>query len=528
MSYLVLARKWRPQQFDEVVAQRHITTTLKNAIQQKRIAHSYLFTGPRGVGKTTTARILAKALNCEQGPTPTPCNKCSPCVGITKGSSLDVLEIDGASNRGIDEIRNLRENVKYAPSGGKYKVYIIDEVHMLTAEAFNALLKTLEEPPAHVVFVLATTQPQKIPSTIISRCLRFDFHRIPTKEIAHHLSFITTKEGIEVEEEALLAIARKAEGSMRDGQSILDQIISYQGEKIAQKDLKEILGLIDQDVLFELTQAIFQGEPSKGLTILEEVEAQGYDLLEFIHSLVGHLRNLLLAKLAQPLDLSPEEMKRYEEEAQSLDEGHLLRLIKIAQDAQSEAKRSPQPRLDLDLAVVKMAKLDSTVQLEEILEKLEGDQPPPKEVGPKEMEEKSTYHSGEESSNSEIWEKLLAKVRARKISLGTLLAEGKYLGEEGGKVRVAFYNNHNFHRKQVIQPQNRKLIEAEASDLLGREITLEVKTEEETGPQVKASKKASRPRQLPRPIDKEPIIEKVLDIFNGQIVETKPRKERQR
>ena len=328
MPYLVLARKWRPQQFDEVVAQKHITTTLRNAIAQKRIAHSYLFTGPRGVGKTTTARILAKALNCEQGPTPTPCNRCHSCVEITKGNSLDVLEIDGASNRGIDEIRNLRENVKYAPSSGKYKVYIIDEVHMLTPEAFNALLKTLEEPPAHVIFVLATTQPQKIPSTIISRCLRFDFHRIPTKEIAEHLSYIAQQEGIEVEEEALLSIARRAEGSMRDAQSIFDQIISYQGEKISQRDLKEMLGLIDQDILFSLTHAIVEGDASKGLGILEEMEIQGYDLLEFAHSLVGHLRSLLLAKLSQPLDLSAEEEQRYGEEAKNLDEGYLLRLIK--------------------------------------------------------------------------------------------------------------------------------------------------------------------------------------------------------
>jgi len=528
MSYLVLARKWRPQQFDEVIAQKHITTTLMNAIKQKRIAHSYLFTGPRGVGKTTTARILAKALNCEQGPTPIPCNKCRSCMEITRGSSLDVLEIDGASNRGIDEIRNLRENVKYAPSGGSYKVYIIDEVHMLTSEAFNALLKTLEEPPAHVIFVLATTQPQKIPSTIISRCLRFDFHRIPTREIAKNLSFIAGKEGIEVEEEALLTIAKKAEGSMRDGQSIFDQTISYQGEKITQRDLKEILGLIDQDMLFELTNAIIQGEASKGLGILEEVEIQGYDLLEFVHSLVGHLRNLLLAKLSQSLDLSAEEKKRYEEEAQNMNEGYLLRLIKIAQNAERQAKRSPQPRLDLDLAVVKMAKLDSTVQLEEILNRLRIGPSPKREVKPKRMQDVPSPHPVEEPSGSGIWEKLLAKVTARKISLGTLLAEGRYLGEEEGKIRVAFYNNHNFHRKQVVQPKNRKLIEEEAKNLLGRKVTIEVETKEEEGPQPKVSEGVSRPPHLSQLIDKEPIIQRVLDIFDGQIVETKPRKEKER
>jgi len=528
MSYLVLARKWRPQQFDEVVAQNHITTTLKNAIKQKRIAHSYLFTGPRGVGKTTTARILAKAVNCEQGPTPNPCNKCRSCVEITKGSSLDVLEIDGASNRGIEEIRNLRENVKYAPSGGRYKVYIIDEVHMLTPEAFNALLKTLEEPPAHVIFILATTQPQRIPSTIISRCLRFDFHRIPTKAIAQHLSSIATKEGIEVEEEALLAIAKRAEGSMRDSQSIFDQIISYQGGKITQKDLVEILGLIDQDVLFALTRAIFQGDAAKGLGILEKLEAQGYDLLEFIQSLVGHLRNLLLSKLSQPLDLSPEEEERYREEAQDIDEGHLLRLIKIAQDAEREAKRSPQPRLDLDLAVVKMAKLDSTVRLEEILNRLGANPIPPKGVGAGETAKPTTPHPTGGPASKGTWEELLAKVKARKISLGTLLAEGKYLGEEEGRIKVVFYNNHNFHRKQVVQPGNRKLIEEEASKILGRKITLEVEGKEEEAPQPPIPEGTARPPNLPRIVGKEPIVEKVLDIFDGQIVEAKPKREKER
>ncbi len=523
MPYLVLARKWRPQQFDEVVAQKHITTTLRNAIAQKRIAHSYLFTGPRGVGKTTTARILAKALNCEQGPTPTPCNRCHSCVEITRGNSLDVLEIDGASNRGIDEIRNLRENVKYAPSSGKYKVYIIDEVHMLTPEAFNALLKTLEEPPAHVIFVLATTQPQKIPSTIISRCLRFDFHRIPTKEIAEHLSYIAQQEGIEVEEEALLTIARRAEGSMRDAQSIFDQIISYQGEKISQRDLKEMLGLIDQDILFSLTHAIVEGDASKGLGILEEMEIQGYDLLEFAHSLVGHLRSLLLAKLSQPLDLSAEEEQRYGEEAKNLDEGYLLRLIKIAQDAEREAKRSPQPRLDLDLAVVKMAKLDSTVQLEEILNRLGIEPISPKKKKVKDAGNDFPSLPAKENSTN-LWEELLARVKSRKISLGTLLAEGEYLGEKEGKIRVCFYNNHNFHRKQVVQPQNRKLIEEEASHLFGKRVTLEVETREEEL-LTKLPPKIPQQRPNSRFGGKEPIIQKVLEIFNGQIIEVKPRKE---
>ena len=238
MSYVVIARRWRPQQFDEIIGQEHVSKTLSNAIANERIAHSYIFTGPRGVGKTTTARILAKALNCEKGPTATPCNDCASCKSITLGNSLDVLEIDGASNRGIDEIRNLRENIRYTPTQGKYKIYIIDEVHMLTKEAFNALLKTLEEPPEHALFIFATTEIHKVPATILSRCQRFDFRRIPLKTIMEHLQNICTQDKIDIEEEALLQIAKKADGSMRDSQSILDQIISYSGQRVTFDDVR--------------------------------------------------------------------------------------------------------------------------------------------------------------------------------------------------------------------------------------------------------------------------------------------------
>ncbi|MFN3477224.1 MAG: DNA polymerase III subunit gamma/tau, partial [Candidatus Methylomirabilales bacterium] len=245
MSYLVLARKWRPQTFDEVVGQRPVTQTLKNAILQNRLAHALLFAGPRGVGKTTTARILAKALNCEQGPTPEPCNRCPRCREITEGRSMDCIEIDGASNRGIDEVRELRENVRYAPALGKSKVIIIDEVHMLTEPAFNALLKTLEEPPPRVVFVLATTEPHKVPPTIHSRCQRHDFRRIGLQEMVGRLQTICSAEGIEVEKEALLAMAKAAEGSLRDAESLLDQVIAYSGQKVKLQDVVEALGLIE-------------------------------------------------------------------------------------------------------------------------------------------------------------------------------------------------------------------------------------------------------------------------------------------
>ncbi|MDP2807111.1 MAG: DNA polymerase III subunit gamma/tau, partial [bacterium] len=246
MSYLVLARKWRPQNFEQLIGQQHVTTTLRNAIKSKRIAHAYLFSGARGVGKTSAARVLAKALNCAEGPTETPCNKCSSCVEITGSRSIDVLEIDGASNRGIDEIRDLRENVKYTPTQGKYKIYIIDEVHMLTKEAFNALLKTLEEPPAHAIFIFATTEIHKVPITILSRCQRFDFRKVEVSVVVDYVKRMLQGEDVQASDDCLYLVAQKSEGSMRDAVSLLDQLISYGGQKLTAEDARQVLGLVDE------------------------------------------------------------------------------------------------------------------------------------------------------------------------------------------------------------------------------------------------------------------------------------------
>jgi DNA polymerase-3 subunit gamma/tau len=258
MPYTVFALKWRPKNFDEIIGQDHIVATLKNAIQKNRLAHAYLFAGPRGVGKTSTARILAKALNCKSGPAVNPCLECPSCIEISAGRSLDVIEIDGASNRGIDEIRVLRENVKFSPASGRFKVYIIDEVHMLTTEAFNALLKTLEEPPEFVKFIFATTQPHKVISTILSRCQRFDFRRIPAMEISAQLERIACAERIEVDKEVLFTVAKASDGSLRDAESILDQLISFSREKISLKEVVSVLGLVEQDALFAITEKIIQ------------------------------------------------------------------------------------------------------------------------------------------------------------------------------------------------------------------------------------------------------------------------------
>jgi DNA polymerase-3 subunit gamma/tau len=294
MSYLVLARKWRPQRFEDVVGQRHVSVTLTNSIRTGRLSHAYLFAGPRGVGKTSMARILAKALDCEKGPAPEPCNECATCRAITEGHCLDVLEIDGASNRGIDDVRQLRESVKYAPASARAKVYIIDEVHMLTADAFNALLKTLEEPPRHVYFVLATTEPLRVPPTILSRCQRHDFGRLTGDELVANLRRIVAAEGIQIDEDALRLIARKSEGSVRDTLTLLDQVSATGSGPFRAADVQEILGLSGTALYFELSDAVVAGDGRRALLTLEQAYQQGLNLQELADELVHHFRDLLV------------------------------------------------------------------------------------------------------------------------------------------------------------------------------------------------------------------------------------------
>jgi len=376
MSYIVFARKYRPQEFADITGQSHITTTLKNAISQDRVAHAYIFAGPRGVGKTTAARILAKALNCEKGSTPTPCNKCSSCLEIGQGSSLDVLEIDGASNRGIDEIRNLRENVKFSPAKGRYKIYIIDEVHMLTPEAFNALLKTLEEPPAHVKFIFATTHAHKVPSTILSRCQRFDFRRLATKDIFENLKAIAKNEGLNVKEEALGLIARHADGSMRDGQVILDQIISFSNGTIGIEDVAKILGVVDEDVLFGFSDAFITKDAPSALKALASLVDEGKDIIQILFGLIEHFRNIAVVKVSSEpgsiVDAGPESIRRYKIEAEKLTIEDILYTISVLTNTVDLVRRSNLPRIPFEAAIIKLTQAHSIVSLGEVLKRIEG------------------------------------------------------------------------------------------------------------------------------------------------------------
>jgi DNA polymerase-3 subunit gamma/tau len=375
MSYQVLARKWRPQTFDEVVGQEHVTRTLKNALEMGRVAHAFLFSGPRGVGKTSVARILAKSLNCAQGPTTTPCNQCQACQEITQGHSLDVLEIDGASNRGIDEVRELRENIKYLPAHGGYKVFIIDEVHMLTKEAFNALLKTLEEPPPHAIFILATTEAHKVPVTILSRCQRYDFRRLTTAAIQAHLGRMAAQEGWSLAPEGLQLIAQEAEGGMRDAQGLLDQVITFGGPAVTPAEIARILGVTERRLLLETLTALVQRQGPRMLEIVAQCHEQGHDLRRFYQDLLWASRNLLLAKLGATArglaDLADQEWEQLQALAQPVSLAHLANLLTTLLKGEEELRRSPHPRLSLEVLLLRLVSLEPVLDLPEWLARLE-------------------------------------------------------------------------------------------------------------------------------------------------------------
>lgn len=374
MSYQVLARKWRPQNFDEVVGQEHITRTLKNALEMGRVAHAFLFSGARGVGKTSVARILAKALNCVDGPTPTPCNRCQSCMEITQGHSLDVLEIDGASNRGIDEVRELRENIKYLPSQGTYKIFIIDEVHMLTKEAFNALLKTLEEPPAHAIFVMATTDPHKVPVTILSRCQRYDFKRLTTAAIQAHLTQMADREGWQLAPEGLQLIAQEAEGGMRDAQGLLDQVITFGGPTVAPQEIAKILGVTDRGLLLQTLEAILSRQGARLLEIIADCHDHGHDLRRFYQDLLFFGRHLVIASLGPEsrhlADIADQEWESLQKLALQTSLAHLFNLLTTLLKGEEELRRSPLPRLSLEILLLKLVSLEPLLDLPDWLERL--------------------------------------------------------------------------------------------------------------------------------------------------------------
>ncbi len=369
--YLVFARKYRPQRFEEVVGQTHVSRTLQNAVRNDRVAHAYLFCGSRGVGKTSMARILAKALNCKEGPTPEPCGKCESCRRIAIGEDLDVMEIDGASNRGINEIRELRQNVRYAPAHSRYKIYYVDEVHMLTQQAFNALLKTLEEPPEHVKFIFSTTDPQQLPETVKSRCQRFDFRRISDAAIVGHLRSICQKEGLEPEKGSLQTIARAARGSLRDALSTLDQIAAFSAGHVRTEDVLMVLGAARTQSLTQVVDALAEEQTGRALSLMREVLFSGVDLIDFVDQLSEYLRDLLVTSYCEPDDEllagAAADAETLGRQAALFSPEQIIYMVQVLREAKLRARRDTTGRLALELAIVKLSRLSDLIPLEETL-----------------------------------------------------------------------------------------------------------------------------------------------------------------
>ncbi len=583
MSYIAFARKYRPQTFDDIIGQSHVTTTLKNAISQDRVAHAYLFAGPRGVGKTTAARILAKALNCEKGPTPKPCNACASCKEITQGSSLDILEIDGASNRGIDEIRSLRDNVKFAPSRGKFKVYIIDEVHMLTDAAFNALLKTLEEPPQHVKFIFATTQAHKVPPTILSRCQRFDFRRIATKEILENIKLIVKAEGLNIDEEALGAIAKYSDGGMRDAQVMLDQITSFAKARIGIKDVAKILGMVEDEALFELSGAIRNKDAVKALEILDILINEGKDAAQIALGLIEHFRNIAITRVSADIDpstnaqgrsrasfsedetrrgidnlidASADKIKRYRDEANGFTIEDILYSIYTFSNAIDFIKKSSLSRVPLEAALIKLTLNHPVVSLGEImkrvgeLEKNSGSEnkvihnsrAPLKvpynvdnsvKLAKTQDEPVKPVANGEAARSADleevlaVWAKVISHITPKKISIASYLQEGYPASLEGKTLSIGFPRDLQFHKEVLESTDNKSLIEEAIKAVLGKELKIVfILTEPVNSPRAQAG---SSEGESPGGFNEEdasareevdPIVKTALEIFGGDIAES--------
>jgi DNA polymerase-3 subunit gamma/tau len=507
MSYTVFALKWRPQDFESIVGQSHIVGTLKNAIQKNRLAHAYLFTGPRGVGKTSTARILAKALNCKDGPTVKPCQKCPSCLEINRGRSLDVIEIDGASNRGIDEIRALRENVKFAPTLGKYKIYIIDEVHQITPDGFNALLKTLEEPPEFVKFIFATTHPQKVMPTIISRCQRMDFRRITVIEIIAQLEKIVREEKLAVDKDVLSAIAKSSDGSLRDAESVLDQLVSFSRENVSLKDAISVLGMVEQDVLFSLTDKIIQKDPQGALQLFNEIIDDGKDPGVFLSNLIEHFRNLMVAKVSRAdtklVDLPQDICDRLFEQSQSLSLEDILIAFNILVATQEMSKRLDSQRIPLEISLVRLAYRPQSHK-----NQAKVSAPPEKkaETAPeKEIKETPAQNPSVSLDNvKNAWGNIVNNLAKIKMSVSTYLSEGEPTKVQGDVLTVVFPKNYSLHKESLDRKENKLIIEKAVSELCNADLRLNFVLAAQ-------AKQESDARS-------SPFIKSALEMFGGRIV----------
>lgn len=549
-GYTVLARRYRPGGFEELIGQEAISQVLTNAIKHNRVAHAYLFTGARGVGKTSAARILAKALNCEKGCSVSPCGVCSICTAISTGEDVDVLEIDGASNRGIDEVREIRNNVQYRPSRSRYKIYIIDEVHMLTTQAFNALLKTLEEPPAHVKFIFATTEVQKIPITILSRCQRFDFSSIGTKQIAAHLQEITIKEGLEAEPEAIELIARRAGGSMRDAQSLLDQALSFSNGKITRDEVHRLIGAVDENHIMDLAEAILTGESSKVLLLMDQTNSKGLQMGELIEQMISFWRDLMVYASSNqiPVDagIATSQHDRFKAMAQGISLDTLLSGLDILSLTKIRLKATHQPRIMVEFGLIRLSRLVNLIPLQQILQHLkEGGLPtlkqtpvkqitaPPEGLKKKFLSELDTLIEPTiASSEVQLSSKTISSIWPQVVD-----AVGPMLGNEIKKAGVPAISGPNalvieFSRlyNQALEycsdPARILRIQNALNKITGQSWQVRVTSKIITDPNeivelapIEIEPEAPKPKINPKDAaEKEPIVQRVLELFNAHIV----------
>ncbi len=549
MSYLVLARKYRPQTFETVVGQAHVTQTLMHSIAADRVAHAILFAGPRGTGKTTVARILAKAMNCEKGPTAQPCNTCRSCREITNDSSADVFEIDGASNNSVDQIRQLRDNIVFMPNNSRYKIYIIDEVHMLSLSAFNALLKTLEEPPPHVLFLFATTEIQKIPITILSRCQRHDLRRIGHDSIVNHLVLLCKKEKIDILPESLSLIARQADGSMRDALSLLDQVMSGSEGTVRHEFVLDILGCVDRSAIADLSDALISGDIRRMLTKIDEIYINGHDLHRVYNDLLTYLRDMMVVKVATApgklIDLSETEIRALASQAEKVSEAHLAWLFEQLYRDEVTIRLSPHPRMAMEMVLIKFGEMKPVVPIDMLIEKLDhlkdafdqapddtfgrqsADMPPLREREKKDPSSPLTSvphpadqiieipaDSGDTGKDpATIWAQVCQQVREVSPALAANLTDSRLVVKDEGRVEIEVKGG-DFNLNRVRRKKNIARIEQFLAECFHQPMKVVIKGDSRNGRDRQSQKKNS---ELERQALTHPLVIEALDIFNGRV-----------
>jgi DNA polymerase III subunit gamma/tau len=557
MAYLVLARKYRPQAFEEVVGQEHVTRTLENAISGDRVAHAILFSGPRGTGKTTIARILAKAVNCESGPTPTPCNACRSCKDITAGRGLDVFEIDGASNNSVDQVRELRDNSRYMPAHSRYKIYIIDEVHMLSIAAFNALLKTLEEPPAHVLFFFATTEAHKIPITILSRCQRHDLRRIETPAITQQMEALCRQEAVSVSSGNLWAIARESGGSMRDALSLLDQILACRDGQVDDEYVMNLLGGMDRQVLFELSEATFAGDISRTLTLIDTVFKKGQDLKRFYADLLMHFRHLMLIKMkARPdvlVDLPPSEIEILTRQVEGVPVALIHQVLTLLFNTEPSVRYASQPRLAIEMAFFKVQQITPALPIDQLIERIDrllhdpelrpatgivetqsgygGAAPVPRSqaiaadrevvatpTGDQHEANPERIEQGCLGTGHDAWPRIIALIAETKPSIAAALSRSQLvsMSDQAFMVRVS---DNDYSMNQV--KKNLSVIDAACRELAGRGIHVDFSSDGTDEKNVASAKK--KVDDIRQQLLNHPLLADAVEIFSGKIEEIKIR-----